>query len=181
MTLTRFIFVRHGQSQANADGIIATATTPLTEAGVEQAKKTGKELLTLGVTTIVASPYVRAQQTAQTIADELGIPLEQIKTIEELRERGLGDQEGNPKAHESAWYSQSDDNPTLETREQLLGRMNTALDKIKGFDETGLVLAVGHAISGFYLVEAAKGARIVADMDGDNQIGNADFIEVRIK
>lgn len=179
MSSSQFIFVRHGQSQANANGIIADGTAPLTATGIEQARKTGLEVKDLGITTIVCSPYLRAQQTAETIAGELGIDLAHIKIIDELRERGLGDCEGKPKNQPSEWYSQSDD-PTLEPRQALLDRMHSALEKIKAPDNTGLVLVVGHAISGFFLFEAAKGIKTLAEMGGDNQIGNADFVKVEI-
>ena len=179
MSAFQFIFVRHGQSQANADGIIADGTSPLTDNGIEQARKTGLEVKDLGITTIVCSPYLRAQQTAETIAGELGIDLAHIKIIDELRERGLGDCEGKPKAQASEWYSQSNDH-TLEPRQELLDRMHIALEKIKATDSTGLVLVVGHAISGFFLFEAAKDIKTLAEMGGDNQIGNADFVKVEI-
>ncbi len=179
MSSFQFIFVRHGQSQANADGIIANGTSPLTDAGIEQARKTGLEVKDLGITTIVCSPYLRAQQTAEMIAGELGVDLAHIKIIDELRERGLGDCESKPKTQASEWYSQSDD-PTLEPRQALLDRMHLALEKIKATDSTGLVLVVGHAISGFFLVEASRGAKTLADIGADNQIGNADFVKVEI-
>ena len=179
MRSNQFIFVRHGQSQANAEGIIADGAVPLTDKGVDQARITGLEVKKLGITTIVCSPYLRAQQTAQIIAGELGIDLAHIKIIEELRERGLGSCEGKPKVQASEWYSRSDD-PTLEPRQTLLDRMHAALENIRAIDSKGLILVVGHAISGFYLSEAAKGARLLAEMGSDNQIGNADFVKIEI-
>ena len=127
----------------------------------------------------MCSPYIRAKQTAETIASELGIDLEHIKIIDELRERGLGDCEGKPKTQASEWYSQSD-GPTLEPRQELLNRMHHAVAKIAAISKQEQVLAVDHAISGFFLVEAAGGAKTIADTGADKQIGNADFIEVQI-
>lgn len=172
-----FIFVRHGQSQANADGIIADAHAPLTEHGIEQARKTANEVKGLGVTTIVCSPYLRAQETAETIAGELDIDIQHIKVLDELRERGLGDCEGKPKSQQNEWYSQADA-PTLEQKQDLLDRMHEALNKISSMK--GKTLVVGHAISGFYLVEAAKGIKTISDMPADNQISNAAFVEIAI-
>src|SRR5882757_8965527 len=99
--INSFIFVRHGQSQANADGIIADGHSPLTQTGIEQAQKTGLEIKNFGITAIVCSPYLRARQTAEMIASELGIGFSHIEIIEELRERGLGDCEGKPKTQVS--------------------------------------------------------------------------------
>lgn len=176
-----FIFVRHGQSQANADGIIADAQAPLTQNGIDQARRTASEVRTFNVTTIACSPYIRAQQTAATIAGELGVDLANIQVIEELRERGLGECEGRTKDHPSEWYSQADA-PTLETKQDLLDRMQVALEKLDKLQpEIGKVLVVGHAISGFYLLEAAHGVKTVAEIGPDAQIGNADFVEISLK
>ena len=173
-----FIFVRHGQSQANADGIIAGAHAKLTQNGIEQARTTANEVKGLGIKFVACSPYLRAQQTAETIAGVLGIDLNHIKIVEELRERGLGELEGNPKNHPGPWYTQADA-PTLETKQHLLDRMNDALYKLAALaDGAGRLLVVGHAISGFYLVEAAKGIRTVSKIGDDAQLGNADYVEI---
>ena len=119
--MSDFIFVRHGQSQANADGIIADGHSPLTETGIVQARKTAGALRGSAVTRIACSPYLRARQTAETIAVELGIEVGSIVVVEELRERGLGACEGKPKGQLSAWYSQSDDGD-LEPKQDLLDR-----------------------------------------------------------
>lgn len=170
--------MRHGQSQANAGMIIADANSPLTALGVEQARQTGLKLKPLGVTTIVCSPYVRARQTAQTIAEELGIEVAQIKIIDELRERSLGDYENKPKTEPSEWYAESDA-LTLEPRQALLERMIVALQVIQSSGDSGLMLVVGHAVSGSFLIGAARGAKRVDDLVSDDQIGNADFVRVQ--
>jgi broad specificity phosphatase PhoE len=178
--ISSFIFVRHGQSQANADGIIANDNSPLTQTGTRQAQETGLKIKDLGITTIVCSPALRARQTAETIAGELGIDPASIKTIDELKERDLGDYKGGPKTQPSEWYSQ-DEAPTLEPRQALLDRMGVALDKIKAIDTTGVVLVVGHAVSGFFLVNATAGVKTLTEMGTHNQIGNADFVKIEIK
>jgi len=180
MLQNEFIFVRHGQSQANADGIIADETSPLTDKGCEQAQETGSKLQTLRIMTIVSSPLLRARQTAKIIADELDIDDYRIQIIDELRERDLGELKGKPKTQLSEWYSNTDAQ-TLEPRQALLDRMHIALQKIQALDEDGLVLVVGHAVSGLFLMETAKGAKTVADMTDDTQIDNADFVTVQIQ
>jgi uncharacterized phosphatase len=180
MKPTEFIFVRHGQSQANADGMIADESSPLTEKGFEQARETGKKLKHLGITTIVSSPILRAHQTAEAIAGELGIDSAQIQVMDELRERDFGELKGKPKTQASEWYTVTDA-PTLEPRQALLERMHLALEKIEALSNEGLVLVVGHAVSGLFLFEAANGVTTVADMTNDAQIGNADFVKVQIQ
>ena len=70
----KILFVRHGKSLANANLTVGTPTTSLAEEVLEQARKTGQDLRGENVSTIVCSPFIRAQQTAELIAAELGLP-----------------------------------------------------------------------------------------------------------
>ncbi len=178
--MSRFIFVRHGQSQANADGILADEHPPLTELGIEQARKTGYELRGLGIKSIVCSPFLRTQQTAEIIAGELGIEISHIKIMDELHERRLGTLEGKPKTREVKWYETTYGESGMELRPDLIKRMQKCLEKIKKESKSGLVLAVGHSCSGFYLLQVAKGKTRFEDFDAHSQIPNADFTEVTI-
>lgn len=92
--------MRHGQSKANAEGVIADRHSPLTNEGIKQARKTALELADFGITVIASSPYFRTQQTAQIIASELGLNPAHIKIIDELRERELGVLQNQPREHE---------------------------------------------------------------------------------
>ena len=179
--MSSFIFVRHGQSQANAAGIIADSLSPLTEKGIEQARKTGVEVKNLGISLIVTSPYLRAQQTAETIAGELGIDLAHIKIIDELAERGLGSLEDKPKEHDGLWYFTDDTSEGIESRADLLKRMQSCLENIKELSNTQTVLVAGHSISGFYLQQVAAGKTTVDEIDSPALMNNADFVQVEIR
>lgn len=180
--MTKIIFVRHGQSEGNANGFIADATTKLTEVGVEQAKATALKVKDKGITKIVCSPMIRAQQTAETIAAELGIDLAHIEVLPELKERGLGKVEGKPKDHESEWYLTNNEvNLGIEDRDELIKRMNSCLEKLSEIARTENVLAVGHAISGYYLAEVAEGKTKFDDFGPAQELLNADFIEIDLE
>jgi broad specificity phosphatase PhoE len=182
MSNSQFIFVRHGQSQGNATGIIADPRHPLTEQGIGQARKTGNELKGKGVTLIVCSPFLRAQQTAETIAGELGIDITHIQIIDELRERNQGTLENHPKEHDTPWYYlDHDEIAGQETRQALYDRMKVALEKIKELGAQEKVLAIGHGISGYFLLRIAANDGSLDDFDGLGEMSNADFIEVEIK
>jgi broad specificity phosphatase PhoE len=177
--MNTLIFVRHGQSEGNANGYIAKADTILTEAGIAQAKATATKLKSKGITKIVCSPMIRAQQTAEAIAAELGIDLAHVEVIEDLRERGLGQVEGAPKNHDSAWHLTNDEvDLGIESRNDLISRMRGCLDKLKRLAETEKVLAVGHAIAGYYLVEVAEGKTDFKDFRPPQELLNADFVEI---
>lgn len=70
--------IRHGEKEA-------TKNNPgLTTTGITQAKKTAQYLAQFPITKIIASPYLRTQQTAGHIAQHLNLPV----TIDNrLRER----------------------------------------------------------------------------------------------
>ena len=87
-----FWFLRHGETVANAAGRIAGALdTPLTDRGRDQAGRAADQLQTQGIAAIWASPLVRARDTAQIVADRLGLP---VRLLPDLAERRWGDWEG---------------------------------------------------------------------------------------
>lgn len=87
--------VRHGQTQANVDGIVDTAIpgAPLTPLGETQAKAAAQRLAPNEYDAVFASPLLRTRQTAQYLADELGQP---VRIDDGLREVEGGDAEGRP-------------------------------------------------------------------------------------
>lgn len=176
--MSNIIFARHGQSDGNANGYIAKADTMLTGAGVAQAKETGSKLKDKGITKIVCSPMIRAKQTAEVIATVLGIDVRHIEILSELRERGFGQVEGKPKEHESEWYFTTDDSSLgIESREDLTVRMRDCLNKLSSYPENDVILAVGHAVSGYYLAEVADGKAVFKEFRPPQELLNADFIE----
>jgi probable phosphoglycerate mutase len=70
-------FVRHGESQANVDQVFAgiKRPAPLTRIGRQQARLAGQGILDMkiGIDQIVSSPLARARETAEIIADSLGL------------------------------------------------------------------------------------------------------------
>src|SRR4051812_31418489 len=78
---TRRIFLaRHGNRQDMVDpGWAASAEEPLDPPlaadGVEQARRLGQRLAGEGIVAIVASPYLRAVQTAHHVNETLGVPM----------------------------------------------------------------------------------------------------------
>lgn len=178
----KILYVRHGKSMANADGTIGTPETPLAEEGLEQARLTGQDLKSQNVTAIACSPYVRAQQTAEIIAGELGLRLENIVVVDELRERGMGELEGKPKQHESAFFAENDTDLGFEAQTNLINRSIVALEKVKKIAEqtAGTTVVVGHAVSGLYLLQVAKGKRAFAEFELTDQMKNAEFVEVQL-
>lgn len=176
----KILFVRHGKSVANASLTVGEPNTPLAEEGLEQARITGLDLKNHNVTKIICSPFLRAEQTAEIIAGELGIALSDIVVVEELHERRMGELEGCPKTYETEYYYVNDTEHGFESQRDLIARMQKALEKVKAIaaQTSGAVVVVGHATSGFYMLQVAKGKTQFAGFDTFNQMNNAEFVEV---
>lgn len=90
--LEHLILARHGQTEWNVAGRAqGRADSPLTEAGLAQARSLGRTLADLGVTHIVASPLPRALHTARIAAEIAGCA---VSTDDRLVERSFGTLEG---------------------------------------------------------------------------------------
>jgi broad specificity phosphatase PhoE len=101
------LFVRHGETAANRARLaLGRADPPLTDLGREQAAALADRLVTSDAVRIVASPLLRAVQTAAVIADGLGVPVETDDRLVEM-DYGEWDQRsfGELPADELArWY-----------------------------------------------------------------------------
>lgn len=91
--MTRLLFVRHGQSEANLEGVFAGQIDPaLTELGYRQAECTAEFIArTYTVDGIYSSDLQRAYHTGLAVSEKLGLP---ITTDQGLREIFAGDWEG---------------------------------------------------------------------------------------
>src|SRR5690606_18894556 len=91
-----FLFMRHGQTHANAEDTICGHTDlPLDAAGLRQARAAAQHLMGVGIAQIIASPLARARQTAHVVAHSVGVP---VLVAEGLSERNWGAWEGMPRA-----------------------------------------------------------------------------------
>src|SRR5260370_32376875 len=85
----KLIMVRHGESEGNRDRRFnITPDIPITELGRKQAQEAAERIARMfRPEAIIASPYLRARQTAEIIAEPLGLPVE---VVDDLHERDLG-------------------------------------------------------------------------------------------
>jgi len=93
MTLTTFALVRHGQTDWNAERRLQGSTDiPLNEVGRGQARDAAAVLSPYAWDAIVSSPLSRAAETADLIAEGLGLTVS--RRVPELIERSFGPAEG---------------------------------------------------------------------------------------
>lgn len=73
---THLYFVRHGESNSNADEISRGEASVLTDKGRNEALVVAERIARIGVDAIVSSPYIRTQETAEPIGKKLNLPVE---------------------------------------------------------------------------------------------------------
>jgi len=83
--MKRIYFVRHGESEGNVGPNRQLSTTPLTENGRQQAKSIANRAKRLSFDVIVSSTMARAKQTADSIAEKTGKPIEYAELFVEKR------------------------------------------------------------------------------------------------
>ncbi|MEO5338731.1 MAG: histidine phosphatase family protein [Magnetospirillum sp. WYHS-4] len=89
-----FYFLRHGESTANRDNVIAgRMDSPLTDLGRRQAVEAADRLEGVALGAVYASTLDRALQTARPFAERRGLT---VRTLAGLGERGWGRLEGRP-------------------------------------------------------------------------------------
>ncbi|MBI4093326.1 MAG: class I tRNA ligase family protein, partial [Candidatus Kerfeldbacteria bacterium] len=89
-TRNRYIFVRHGEATISLEDKINTEITlnqhvVLTERGRQQAKKTATELAKRGVDIVVSSDFVRTRETANIIAEHIGLKVQTDSRLDEYQ------------------------------------------------------------------------------------------------
>jgi broad specificity phosphatase PhoE len=71
---TLVYLARHGQTLLNESDVFrGLADPPLDEAGHDQARRLGEALGPQGLVAVIASPLLRARQTAQPVAERAGL------------------------------------------------------------------------------------------------------------
>jgi len=128
--VTLLTLVRHGQTDWNLARRIQGATDiPLNDTGREDARRAAAVLAGEAHDAIYASPLVRAQETAQIIAGELGLGTP--ATTRGLRERTFGEGEGMLVAdYLSTWGDWVSPVPGAETLDEVRDRALDSLERI---------------------------------------------------
>src|SRR5712692_7535483 len=88
---TRFIFVRHGETESSRERRFAGSTdVDLTENGLEQARTVARRMRPVRIDAIHVSPLRRCQQTAAAVTEVTG---RKAEITSDIRECGFGDWE----------------------------------------------------------------------------------------
>jgi probable phosphoglycerate mutase len=149
--VTRFLLIRHGQSEWNALGRWQGQADPhLSDHGREEAKLAAIALRDFGGL-VFASPLLRARETAEIISSEIGDGSVFIEP--DLREIDVGEFSGltNDEIAErlpDAWAAlragELDGFPGGESRQHFLERLLGSLERMAATHPGAEILAVAH-------------------------------------
>jgi alpha-ribazole phosphatase len=153
--MTQLCLVRHGQTDWNLEGRYqGQSDVPLNNKGIEQANSLVDKLKGQNFSAVYTSDLKRAQQTAEPIANVLGLP---IKIEPRLREINQGEWEGVlvdeiRTRYAEIWSKRTVDPanvrpPGGETVREVATRVYAALDDISRLFPNGQVLIVSHGLS----------------------------------
>jgi probable phosphoglycerate mutase len=174
-------FVRHGQTDDNANGNLLTgwSETPLNNKGVEQAKDVANNLKNIKFDICFCSPLVRTKQTLGEI-----IKYHKDLTViydDRLKERDYGEITGQPASIcEFRRWNANDYIPfKMESIPEMFDRISSFYDDLKRDYKNKNILIVAHSGVGrltyFYFNGKPQ------DNDYSNfEIGNAKIMELEL-
>ena len=179
----RFFYVRHGQTDWNLARKMQGGQTErnLNETGIKQAEETKNKLKNINYDMVICSPMNRAKQTAEIIINGKEIP---IIFDERLRERKLGELEGNPiteACEKQIWDYKLDfkinGGESLSKFEQRI--LDFIQDIKKRYDDNKTILIVAHGGIAKVIKSYLFGKPESENLD-DYKMGNCEIIEAEI-
>ena len=160
-----YFVMRHGRAQSNEQHIFDGTDEmkyPLTEEGRKEVLVRAQELKGKGITRIHSSPFTRARETTQLIAEELGISSDTIVFDDRLRELDFGTfaGEGNKEAYVAYRDAHPYDYPLPEgeSYQEAKRRFGRVLYEIEREHLNETVLIVTHGLGSEVLPAVAEAA-----------------------
>lgn len=173
--MTRFILVRHGQTEWNrVERFRGRADLSLNETGIRQAEAAAARLKGQQVAVIYSSPLKRALQTADIIARELKLPVQFLEGLIDIdfgSFQGLSAEEARKKDNKllTMWLEQPHlvRFPNGESLDIVRQRVLKAVDELAAKHKDQTVILVSHKVVCQVLMCAMLG------------LGNSHFWQVR--
>ena len=187
--MRRLLFVRHGESEANAAGSLDCAVPGpgLTDLGFAQADALAAELGGEDIRAVWASSMTRAQQTAAPLAAKLGLD---VRIHPDLRESDVGDL--HPRSDDSAiwhwntlyarWLADAEldqRRPGGESASDVIARYVPAVHKIVESLTEGTTVIVTHGAA-VRLVLAGLCPEVSPRYALEHHLENTEVVEVEV-
>lgn len=157
MSQTVLGLFRHGQTDWNINlRLQGTADIPMNQFGIDQVKRAADLIDPKSWDLVVSSPLGRARQSAEIVAERLGIT--QVPTHDLLLERAFGIGEGMLYEEWNKKFSQLDEIPGAESSADVLARAERLLEYVQSQYQGKKILSVSHgALIRFVLQVVTEG------------------------
>lgn len=164
--------IRHGETPSNAARVLQTAAMPLSQLGIEQARRLAARLADAGIKRILASDLRRAEMTARSLHDATQAPI-QFESL--LQERNFGDVRGT-KYDDLGFDPFAPDYvpPAGESWQTFHERVDKAWDQVQqtAASTTGNLAVVTHGLVCRAIVERHTELPEGLSLDSPHQFGN---------
>jgi isoleucyl-tRNA synthetase len=168
-----YFLMRHGEAEHNVKGIASSSINDefgLTETGRRQAREQAEKLKHKNITHIYASPFRRARETAEIMAEVLGLSLDSIVQDETLREIDFGDLNGKAAAEFFEYKKKymprySDPFPNGESFLDAKKRFGAFVYNLEKAHQDSVILMVSHGVALETLKAVVQGAGDVASKE----------------
>lgn len=160
-----YFVMRHGEADNNTQDIISSdrnANIHLTEHGKQSAKASAQAFANNHFDMICASPFPRTKETAEIVADTLGIPKDKILFDERLAECDFGQLSGKPLKEYHLMFPEKivrfeKGPPGGETYTEIKKRMMSAMIELEEKYQGKKVLIVSHGTPLWLMIAATRG------------------------
>lgn len=180
----RYLVMRHGFAESNAQRIVSSNLVTnekygLTQEGERVAQEGGEKLRSENIDIIIASPFLRTQQTAAIVAKKIGFDEQKILTDERLREIDTGTFDGKSIDSYHEYFTSLREKVTKRPPEgenllDLKRRVMALLEELENMHQNKTILLVAHEYPIWMLSAGVEGAGI--DRVIELKEGREDFI-----
>ena len=160
-----YFVMRHGEAEHNLGGFISDAKDApdhLTEKGKEQVRQSAEAIKNKKIDLIVASPFIRTEETTEIVREVLGLPKESVITDDRLHEFVVGNKKFKtwkdyhsalPKTKENFSYAYEGGESYMNIKKRVMDLMYKLEQKYAGKN----ILLVTHGGPSWLLVAGILG------------------------
>ena len=158
----RYFLMRHGEAENNVKRVVSANNAPhhLTALGKEQIWRAADKLLSEKIDMIIASPIIRARETAGLMMGVLKLDSGSVKFDERLREFDAGEFDGRSEDEIKTYFSKHDifteGVPGGENFIKTKRRLGEVLQDLEKTYQGKNILIITHKICAWLLVAIAK-------------------------
>jgi broad specificity phosphatase PhoE len=156
--MQKLYFMRHGVTQSNISNQFSSDEEPLTDDGRTQARIAAEAAKAAGITIdlIITSPLPRAQESAQIVAQILGVDTEHIELSNFVRERDYGELKGKPAGFFFDGQRTYKDIDYVQGAETIAAMQDRARDVLQAIQDRleNNILVISHAAFGRAFIRA---------------------------